>query len=149
MTGTAAQLTDANKVNVRITQGNDFRVNLGDFTWTNTANDKSASVDYVMSSTGTRGEIAKNNPFDIEGRNFGTVRSAIKVNLAWTEGDEAKSAEATVTGVGENRVSCGFPAAMAQTAVGTAIEVTVVKTVDDVEYSASCRQTTILAEDPS
>ena len=149
VTGTAAQLTSDNHVNVRITQGNDFRVSLGDFTWTNTANDKSASVDYVMSSTGTRGEIAKNNPFDIEGRNFGTVRSAIKVMLGWTEGDEAKSAEATVTGVGENRVSCGFPQAMAQVAVGTAIEVTVVKTVDDVEYSASCRQTTILAEDPS
>ena len=147
--GTAAQLTSDNHVNVRITQGSDFRVNLGDFTWTNTANDRSAGVDYVMSATGKRGEIAKNNPFDIEGRNFGTVRSAIKVVLAWTEGDEAKTAEATVTGVGENRVSCGFPQALAQTAVGTEINVTVVKTVDGVEYGSTCRQKTILAADPS
>ena len=43
----------------------------------------------------------------------------------------------------------GFPQAMAQVAVGTEINVSVVKTVDDAEYSASCRQITILAADPS
>ena len=147
--GPGGQLTDANKVNVRIKPGVAFRVNRENFSWSNAADEKCAVVDYVMSSTGTRGEIAKNNPFDIEGRNFGTARSAIKVSLAWTEGDEAKTAEATVTGVGENRISCGFPQAMAQTAVGTEIKVSVIKTVDGADYTATCRQTTVLAADPS
>ena len=77
------------------------------------------------------------------------ARGQAPFRFGWTEGDEAKSAEATVTGVGENRVSCGFPQALAQTAVGTEINVTVVKTVDGADYTATCRQTTTLAADPS
>ena len=146
--GTAAQLTSDNHVNVRITQGSDFRVNLGDFTWTNTANDRSAGVDYVMSATGRRGEIAKNNPFDIEGRNFGTVRSAIQVEAKYTVDGVEETASCTVTGVGENRVSCGFPQQMAQLAVGTEIKLIVTKTVDGVEYSSNAKKCT-LAADPS
>jgi hypothetical protein len=40
----AASLTSANTVNVRLRQGNDFRVALGDFSWTNVANDKTATL---------------------------------------------------------------------------------------------------------
>ena len=148
VTGTAAQLTSDNHVNVRITQGSDFRVNLGDFTWTNTANDRSAGVDYVMSATGKRGEIAKNNPFDIEGRNFGTIRSAIQAEAKYTVDGVEQTAAFTVTGVGNNRVSCGFPQELAQVAVGTELKIIVTKTVDGVEYTTNAKKCK-LASDPS
>ena len=53
----AAALTSSNQVNVRLRQGNDFRVALADFSWSNIANDKSAKLEYIVSASGVRGEI--------------------------------------------------------------------------------------------
>ena len=136
------------KLNVRLAQGTAFRVSKDDYAWTSASDDNAPYIDNVMSATGTRGEIAKNNPFDVEGRNFGTLRSAIAVKAYYEAEGATQTVDITVTGVGENRISCGFPAALAQVPVGTELKIVVTKTVDEVDYSSNAKKCK-LAEDPS
>ena len=136
------------KLNVRLAQGTAFRVSKDDFAWASVNDASTPYLESIMSSTGRKGEIAKNNPFDIEGRNFGEVRSAIKAKATWTIDGETQSVDFTVTGVGENRVSCGFPQEMAQLPVGTELKITVYKTVDGTDYASNTKRCK-LAEDPS
>ena len=136
------------KLNVRLAQGTAFRMNKDDFTWTSVNDANAPFVDDVMSATGKRGEIAKNNPFDVEGRNFGTIRSVIAVKAYYEVEGTQQTVALTVTGVGEGRVSCGFPQEMAQVAVGTEVKLIVTKTVDGVEYSSNAKKCK-LAADPS
>ena len=139
---------DAVKLNVRLAQGTAFRVSKDDYSWTSVTDGNAPFIDDIMSSTGTRGEIAKNNPFDIEGKNFGTSRSAIKAKASYEAEGETVTVDLTVTGVGNNRVSVGFPQSLAQVAVGTELKIVVTKTVDDVEYSSNDKKC-VLAVDPS
>ena len=139
---------DKVKLNVRLAQGPAFRVNKADFTWTSASDENAPYIDDIMSATGTRGEVAKNNPFDIEGRNFGTIRSAITAEAKYTADGVEETVPFTVTGVGNNRVSCGFPQQLAQVAVGTELKIIVTKTVDGVEYSSNAKKCK-LAADPS
>ena len=139
---------DRVKLNVRLAQGPAFRVSKDDYAWTSASDDNAPYIDNVMSATGTRGEIAKNNPFDVEGRNFGTLRSAIAVKAYYEAEGATQTVDITVTGVGENRISCGFPAALAQVPVGTELKIVVTKTVDEVDYSSNGKKCK-LAEDPS
>ena len=136
------------KLNVRLAQGTAFRMNKDDFTWTSVDDENAPFIENVMSATGTRGEIAKNNPFDIDGRNFGTLRSAIAVKAYYEVEGTQHTVDITVTGVGENRVSCGFPSELAQVPVGTELKIVVTKTVDEVDYSSNAKKCK-LAEDPS
>ena len=136
------------KLNVRLSQGTAFRMNKDDFTWTSVDDENAPFIENVMSATGTRGEIAKNNPFDIDGRNFGTLRSAIAVKAYYEVEGTQHTVDITVTGVGENRVSCGFPSELAQVPVGTELKIVVTKTVDEVDYSSNSKKCK-LAEDPS
>jgi len=136
------------KLNVRLAQGTAFRVSKDDYTWTSASDENAPYIDDVMSATGKRGEIAKNNPFDVEGRNFGTVRSVIAVKAYYEVEGTQHTVDITVTGVGENRVSCGFPQEMAQVAVGTELKIIVTKTVDGVEYTTNAKKCK-LASDPS
>ena len=139
---------DKVKLNVRLAQGTAFRVSKDDYSWTSVNDANAPYIDDIMSATGTKGEIAKNNPFDIIGRNFGTARSAIQVEAKYTVDGVEETASCTVTGVGENQVSCGFPQQMATLAVGTELRITVTKTVDGVEYTSNAKKCK-LASDPS
>ena len=139
---------DKVKLNVRLAQGTAFRVSKDDYSWTSVNDANAPFVDDIMSSTNTKGEIAKNNPFAIIGRNFGTLRSAIQVEAKYTVDGVEETAACTVTGVGEGRVTCGFPQQMAQVAVGTELKIIVTKTVDGVEYSSNAKKCK-LAADPS
>ena len=139
---------DKVKLNVRLAQGTAFRVSKDDYSWTSVNDANAPSIDDIMSATGTRGEVAKNNPFDIEGSNFGTVRSAITAEAKYTADGVEETVAFTVTGVGNNRVSCGFPQQLAQVAVGTELKITVTKTVDGVEYTSNAKKCK-LAADPS
>ena len=139
---------DKVKLNVRLAQGTAFRVSKDDYSWTSVNDANAPFIEDIMSATGTKGEIAKNNPFQIIGRNFGTVRSAIQVEAKYTVDGVEETAACTVTGVGDNQVACGFPQQLAQVAVGTEIKLVVIKTVDGVEYSSNAKKCK-LAADPS
>ena len=139
---------DKVKLNVRLAQGTAFRVSKDDYSWTSVNDANAPFIEDIMSATGTKGEIAKNNPFQIIGRNFGTVRSAIQVEAKYTVDGVEETAACTVTGVGDNQVACGFPQQLAQVAVGTEIKLVVIKTVDGVEYSSNAKKCK-LASDPS
>ena len=139
---------DKVKLNVRLAQGTAFRVSKDDYSWTSVNDANAPFVDDIMSSTNTTGEIAKNNPFAIIGRNFGTIRSAIQVEAKYTVDGVEETATCTVTGVGDNQVNCGFPQDLAQVAVGTELKIIVTKTVDGVEYSSNAKKCK-LAADPS
>lgn len=93
----AASLTSANTVNVRLRQGNDFRVALGDFSWTNVANDKSAKIDWIVSATGVRGEIMKNSSLSVEGSGFGNTAAGVTVKFVTSEGVEATGSIASIS----------------------------------------------------
>lgn len=139
---------DKVKLNVRLAQGTAFRVSKDDYSWTSVNDANAPFVDDIMSSTNTKGEIAKNNPFAIIGRNFGTLRSAIQVEAKYTVDGVEETATCTVTGVGDNQVNCGFPQQLAQVAVDTELKIIVTKTVDGVEYSSNAKKCK-LAADPA
>jgi len=137
----SAQLTAANKVNVRIRQGNDFRVSLSDFSWSNVANDKSAKLDYIVSAAGVRGEIEKNGAIYIDGNNFGVTTEGVEVKFVYGDGVEV---EGTATSVGPNRIAVAFPAGLANVANGTEISVTVTKTIDGTDYVSNSKSATLV-----
>ena len=139
---------DKVKLNVRLAQGTAFRVSKDDYSWTSVNDANAPTIDDVIGAIGTRGQFEKNNPFDIIGRNFGTVRSVIAVKAYYEVEGTQHTVDITVTGVGENRVSCGFPQEMAQVAVGTELKIIVTKTVDGVEYTTNAKKCK-LASDPS
>ena len=134
------------KLNVRLAQGTAFRMNKDDFTWTSVNDANAPYIDDVMSATGTRGEIARNNLFDIEGRNFGTAAGVIAAEAKYMADGVEQTVALTVTGVGNNRVSCDFPDGLAQLAVGTELKIIVTKTVDGVEYSSNAKKCKLASE---
>lgn len=138
----SAQLTAANKVNVRIRQGNDFRVALGDFSWSNIANDKSARLDYIVSASGVRGEIEKNGAIYLDGTNFGSSTEGVAVKFVYGDGVEV---EGTATSVGPNRIAVAFPAGLENVANGTEISVSVTKTIDGTDYVSNSKNATLVA----
>ena len=138
----AAQLTATNHVNVRIAPGADFRLGLDAFSWSNIANDKSAKLDYVVSSAGVRGEIKKNGAIYIDGSGFGSTTAGVTVKFSCEDEDDI---ECTPTSVGPNRVTVAFPAALAELEAGTEITVTVIKTVDGTDYASNAKTATLVS----
>lgn len=138
----SAQLSAANRVNVRLTQGSDFRVGRDDFAWTNIANDKSARLDYIVSGSGVRGEIQKLGEIYIDGAGFGEGTEGVSVRFVYEGGEEV---EGTVASVGPNRIAVDFPAGLADVADGTEIAVTVIKRVDGTDYPSNSKSAVLVA----
>lgn len=138
----AAALTSSNQVNVRLRQGNDFRVALADFSWSNIANDKSAKLEYIVSASGVRGEIEKGGVISLEGSGFGSTSEGVSVAFVYGDGTEVAG---EVTGIGPNRITVAFPAALAEVANGTEITATVTKTIDGTAYVSNAKTATLVA----
>ena len=137
-----SQLTGANKVNVRIAPGSDFRLGLDTFSWSNVANDKSAKLDYIVSASGVRGEIQKDGAIYIDGSGFGETTEGVTVRFVYEDGAEVAGA---ATSVGPNRIAVAFPEGLSGVADGTEVAVTVTKSVDGREYTSNTKTATIVS----
>ena len=129
-----SQLTGANKVNVRIAPGSDFRLGLDTFSWSNVANDKSAKLDYI--------EIQKDGAIYIDGSGFGETTEGVTVRFVYEDGAEVAGA---ATSVGPNRIAVAFPEGLSGVADGTEVAVTVTKSVDGREYTSNTKTATIVS----
>lgn len=136
-----ATLTDDNPVNVRIRQGNDFRVALDDYTWSNTVNDLSAKIEYVTSADGVRGEIKKGATNFLDGTGFGDTAEGLKVTIVYDE----DTYEGTITSVGPNRLGFTLPASMDTIPAGSEVSVMVTKTVDETDYVSNAKSASLVA----
>ena len=139
---TAANLTDENKVNVRIRQGNDFRVKLSDFSWTVVGNENAPKIDYVVSHSGVRGELDAGENNYVDGFNFGDTVEGIKVKIPYNDTIQ----EATVVAVGDNRITFRLPAAIESLTADTALSLYVERTVGTKVYVSNAKNATFKAE---
>ncbi|MBQ4385793.1 MAG: hypothetical protein II823_07745 [Kiritimatiellae bacterium] len=137
-----SQLTDANRVNVRIAPGSDFRLGLDTFSWSNVANDRSAKLDYIVSASGVRGEIRKGGAIYIDGSGFGESAEGVTVVFLFEDGAVV---EGIATSVGPNRIAVAFPEGLSGVADGTEVAVSVTKSVDGGEYTSNTKTATIVA----
>lgn len=137
-----AGLTEQNKVNIRLMPGPDFKIGRDAFSWSNVANDKAATIEYIIGANDVRDEILRGGAISVEGSGFGNTAEGVTVTFTFEGGEAVAGA---VSHVGPNRVEVAWPSALADVPAGTEISCTVVKTVDGVDYPSNAKSATLVS----
>ena len=134
--GADGQLTDANKVNVRLRQGPDFKVSRADFNWSNIANDKTPKIEFAISAAAgaSRGRLISGQAIMLNGLRFGEDTDALSVTASWTVGDVTSTATVRIASSGDNLIACAWPQEFNDLADGTIVEFTATRSAGGEDF---------------
>ncbi len=130
-----AQIGPDNQINVRLYKGNGFKLRTEDFAWHLVGSENFPRVDFVLANDegAVRGEIRRHSSIAINGDNLAEATCA----LSWKDGEEVRTAAATISARGANLLVIDWPAEFSGIADGTEVTFTVAKTADGKEYAVN------------
>ena len=130
--GADGNLTNANKVNVRLKQGPDFRVTRDDFSWVNIASDKTPKVEFAISAAAgaVRSQLVSGQAIMLNGLRFGDESADLAVQASYTVGETTSTVSCRISSSGENLIALTWPQEFNDLAEGQEIDFTVTRTVD-------------------
>lgn len=131
--GADGNLTNANKVNVRLKQGPDFRVSRNDFSWVNIASDKTPKIEFLISAAAgaVRSQLVRGQAIMLNGVRFGDDDTALAVKASYTIGDTTTTVTPRISSSGENLIALTWPQEFNELEAGQEIEFTVTRTADE------------------
>ncbi len=142
--GADGRLTSSNSINIRLVKGSKFSLAMRDFSFTNVADDKTPSVDFLISQCAgaVRGKLIKGQAIGINGSTFGDDAEAVAAKFVYGDGTEVV---ATVTYCGENLIAVAWPDGLSGVEDGTEVTLTVTRTDGDMEYVSTPKTATIVS----
>ena len=123
------RLTSANGINVRLYKGDDFKLKLGDFSFTFDGAGDAVKVDFIFgdydgAGGNTRGTVVSNAPVVIQGRNLWAAGDTNKVYFNELDGEDEVEVSA-FTSQGDGLLAFAWPSGLT---VGKRYAVTVERT---------------------
>ncbi|MBP5510491.1 MAG: hypothetical protein J6Z49_06200 [Kiritimatiellae bacterium] len=145
-TGANGELTKANKVNVRLYKGEEFRLSLNDFAFTYEGSADESKLDYLLSKgEGTslpRNELVEGMPVTAQGTHLRLDGDTVRLEFKETGGGAAVDVT-TFTAAGPDNLSFAWPAGLV---AGKSYEVTVYRTGEDgLERTSNSKRVTVRA----
>ena len=144
-------LPDTAAIQMRCRVLKTLKVGIDDFHLVKEGDDGASipKLDFVLSDAAgvVRGEIKKGSPINANGRNFGTVAADVKIRFAWTPdgASEPSHVDLTPSTINENLLKAAWSSAMNDIPVGAEVTVTVIRTIDGVEYTSNEKVVKVLA----